>query len=130
MLDDLGQGAMAAVAERSHVEILSENISPTRTVTSVLALPRKRLAHTCKRNIQMTPLCNIEVTPPRVVGSGGCTVVVLSMSKQELNRHRHGNRVGRSAARDAVSDIPASAAAKTQRVHCLSVARLRHGDAR
>ena len=76
-------------------------------MTSVLALPRKRLAHTCKRNIQMTPLCNIEVTPPRVVGSGGCTVVVLSMSKQEFNRHRPGNHGSqRPATRSAIFQPP------------------------
>jgi hypothetical protein len=34
----------------------------------------------------MTLLCNIEVTLPRVLGSGGCTVSVLSMSKQEFSR--------------------------------------------
>jgi hypothetical protein len=40
----------------------------------------------CKRNIEMTPLCNIEMTPPRVLGSRGCAVTVVSMSKQEFSR--------------------------------------------
>jgi hypothetical protein len=34
----------------------------------------------------MTPLCNIEVTLPRVLGSPGWAVAVLSMSKQEFSR--------------------------------------------
>jgi hypothetical protein len=34
----------------------------------------------------MTPLSNIEVTLRRVQGSRGCTVAVLSMSKQEFGR--------------------------------------------
>jgi hypothetical protein len=34
----------------------------------------------------MTPLCRIEVTLPRVLGSRGWTVAVLSMSKQEFSR--------------------------------------------
>jgi hypothetical protein len=34
----------------------------------------------------MTPLCKIEVTLPRVQGSRGCIVAVLSMSKQEFSR--------------------------------------------
>jgi DNA invertase Pin-like site-specific DNA recombinase len=40
----------------------------------------------CKRNIEMTPLCNIEVTLPRVLGPGRCAVAVVSMSKQEFSR--------------------------------------------
>jgi hypothetical protein len=41
-------------------------------------------------------------------GVPGCTVVVLSMSKQEFNRHRHGNRVGsqRPATRSAIFQPP------------------------
>jgi len=34
----------------------------------------------------MTPLCKIEVTLPRVLGSRGCAVAVVSMSKQEFRR--------------------------------------------
>src|SRR5215469_12328053 len=33
----------------------------------------------------MAPLCNIEVILPRVLGSPGCTVAVLSMTKQEFS---------------------------------------------
>jgi hypothetical protein len=40
----------------------------------------------CHRNIEMTPLCNIDVTLPRVLRSRGCTLAVLSMSKQEFSR--------------------------------------------
>ena len=40
----------------------------------------------CKRNIEMTPLCKIEVTPPGFWGPGRCAVAVLSMSKQEFSR--------------------------------------------
>ena len=43
-------------------------------------------ANACKRNIEMTPLCKVEVTLPRVLGSRGCAVAVLSMSKQEFSR--------------------------------------------
>src|ERR1700736_1517283 len=43
-------------------------------------------AFDCKRNIEMTPLCKIEVTHLRVLGSGRCAVAVLSMSKQEFSR--------------------------------------------
>jgi hypothetical protein len=39
----------------------------------------------CKRNIEMTPLCKIEVTHPRW-GPGRCAVAVVSMSKQEFSR--------------------------------------------
>jgi hypothetical protein len=34
----------------------------------------------------MTRLCKIEVTLSRFLGSGGCAVVVVSMSKQEFSR--------------------------------------------
>jgi hypothetical protein len=44
-----------------------------------------RLSH-CRRNIEMTPLCKIEVTHPRVLGSREVAVAVVSMSKQEFNR--------------------------------------------
>ena len=40
----------------------------------------------CKRNIEMTPLCKIEVTHPRVLGSREMRQAVLSTSKQEFNR--------------------------------------------
>ena len=34
----------------------------------------------------MTPLCKVEVTLPRVLGSRRCALTVLSMSKQEFSR--------------------------------------------
>src|SRR6516225_7574275 len=40
----------------------------------------------CRRPIKMSPLCKVEVTLPRVMGSGACAVAVLSMSKQEFSR--------------------------------------------
>ena len=40
----------------------------------------------CRRRIKMSPFCKIEATLPRVLGSRGCTVAVLSMSKQEFSR--------------------------------------------
>jgi len=40
----------------------------------------------CKRNIEMTPLCKIEVTHPGFWGPGRCAVAMVSMSKREFNR--------------------------------------------
>src|ERR1700688_4159933 len=40
----------------------------------------------CKSNIEMAPLCKIEMTLPRVWGPGRCVMAVLSMSKQEFSR--------------------------------------------
>jgi hypothetical protein len=38
------------------------------------------------RHIEMIPLCHIEVTLPRVLRSGGCTVAVLPVSKRGWQR--------------------------------------------
>ena len=39
----------------------------------------------CRRNIEMTPLCKVEVTLPGFEGSGRCAVPAVSMSKQEFD---------------------------------------------
>jgi hypothetical protein len=41
---------------------------------------------TCKGNIEMAPLCHIEMTHAGFWGPGRSVMAVLSMSKQELNR--------------------------------------------
>jgi hypothetical protein len=49
------------------------------------AIPLSELPAAATRSLEFgTPLQYIEVTPARVPGSLGCTVAVLSMSKQEL----------------------------------------------
>jgi hypothetical protein len=43
----------------------------------------------------MTPLCKVEVTLPRVWGSGRCAVAVVSMSKQASQSVKMARRYGR-----------------------------------
>ena len=40
----------------------------------------------CSRNIEMAPLCKVDVTLPRVRGASGCAMPVVSMSKKEFDR--------------------------------------------
>src|SRR6516164_6674990 len=76
------------VAEPAHTHQMRGSTSSLPPgVSSLLCTPGDisiLRRHLCKRHIEMTPLCTIEVTLPWVLGSRGCTVAVYGYRPSTL----------------------------------------------